>query len=156
MKENKQGAILLIVLGLLGAITSYLTFFIFKPLGGTQERIALPIGMTVSSIFVIAGIILLVVVSISNNQIISKDEKETLAGIEKERKQKQFREESIRNNLKCPKCRRYNVEWNSDRKSFCCLWKDCFWEAREYEEVRMAKEEKKAADILFNKLFRKG
>lgn len=156
MKENKQGAILLIVLGSLGAITSYLTFFIFKPLEGTQERIALPIGMAVSSICVIAGIILLVVISMLKNQIISKDEKETLAAITKERKQKQFREESIRNNLKCPECRRHNVEWNFDRESFCCLWRDCNWEAKEYEDPGMTKEEKKTAERLSKILIKKG
>ena len=87
---------------------------------------------------------------------VSCEEKETLTAITKERKQRQLREESIRNNLKCPKCRRYNVEWNFGRKSFCCLWKDCNWEAKEYEDPGMTEEEKKSAGRLFKILIKKG
>ena len=87
---------------------------------------------------------------------VSSEEKETLAAVTKERKQEQFREESIRNSLKCPKCRRYDVEWNFDGESFCCLWRNCNWEAKEYEDPGMTKEEKKAAERLSKILIKKG
>jgi len=49
--------------------------------------------------------------------------------------------------LKCPKCRRYNVEYKEG--FYRCPWRSCSWKSREYKDPGMTKKEKKAADKLF-------
>ena len=56
--------------------------------------------------------------------------------------------------LKCPKCRRYDVEYREG--FFRCPWKDCGWKSREYKDPGMTKEEEKAADRLYKNLIKKG
>jgi hypothetical protein len=55
--------------------------------------------------------------------------------------------------LKCPKCRRYDVEYKEG--FYQCPWKDCFWKSREYEDPGMTEEEEKAVDRLLKNLEKK-
>jgi hypothetical protein len=54
--------------------------------------------------------------------------------------------------LKCPNCRRYDVEWDGYSGFYRCLWKSCGWRSREYKDPGMTKKEEKAADKLLLKL----
>jgi hypothetical protein len=125
-------------------------------LAGTQEWTGLILLMVISTVSVTVGIVLLIIIPILEKYLISKDEIVVLAAIAKEIKQNSLREKSMKSPLKCPKCRRYSIEWNCDRRAFCCLWRDCNWKDKEYKDPGMTKEENKAADILLKKLFKKG
>jgi len=49
---------------------------------------------------------------------------------------------------KCPRCRRYDVEWDPKRKIYRCLWKDCGWASKDYQDPGMTKEEIEKANKL--------
>jgi len=55
---------------------------------------------------------------------------------------------------KCPRCRRYDVEYHSDTGFWECPWKDCFWRNRKYEDPGMTKEEEENADKLLSSIIK--
>jgi len=43
------------------------------------------------------------------------------------------------NELRCPKCHRFGIEFDVYQNAYRCLWNDCLYRPKDYQEIRDTK-----------------